>query len=294
MLDVTLREIEYVVEVATQRNYTRAAERLHMAQPALSQAILRVERRLGVQLFERSSRRVEPTAAGQCLADEGIQVLAAARRAVEKTLLAQVSDLSLTVHVSEPSLSVPRKVVNLLRSRGATVHPRTLPQSDVIEHLRDGRLTLAVGTPLRAKGISSLRIHNERVGVLMSEKHPLAARGSAPIADVAAYPILSIDEAMSSWNRYVEGLFARADVPLTWSRTVVFGAMASRDVLVDDRTVLITLASIGCDVVDGFTWRPLQPEAHAPWYVSWSKQAESTAAVQHALEALQDLLAPAN
>ena len=72
---MSLRELEYVVAVHRERNFTRAAQQLHMAQPALSQAILRLERRLGVRLFDRTSRRVEPTPAGHNLAVDALDII---------------------------------------------------------------------------------------------------------------------------------------------------------------------------------------------------------------------------
>ncbi len=290
MLDLSLREIEYVVEVAAQQNFTRAAERLHMAQPALSQAILRIERRLGVPLFERSSRRVEPTAAGLSLVRDGREIVASVRRAVENAQQAYRSEMVLTVHVSEPSLSVPRKVVAELRRRGATVHQRTLPKDDVIQQLRDGRLTLAVGTPARAEGITSQHVSAEQVGALMSVDHPLASRPSVAIPDLASYPTLSIDPSMSTWNTYVERLFTRCGMLPTWSRTVVFGATASGDVLTDGRTTLITMQSIADDIHDRLSWVPFDPPVIAPWYINWATNAQSTPTVRFALDALKELL----
>lgn len=292
MLDLSLREIEYVVEVATQRNFTRAAARLHMAQPALSQAILRIERRLGVPLFVRSSRHVELTAAGESLAREGPGILAAVRRATDNARQAYHSELTVTVHVSEPSLSVPREVVARLRAAGATVHQRTLPSTDVVEQLLDGRLTLAVGTPANDDGIVRRQVSVEDVGALMSVDHPLAQRDSVTFAELASYPMLSIDPSMNMWNDYVHHLFARAGQRVTWSKSVVFGAMASRDVLVDRRTVLITMKSIGADVQGDVVWVPFNPAISAPWYVNWSRDAQGTPAVRLVTDALAPMLTP--
>ncbi|WP_055546611.1 LysR family transcriptional regulator [Streptomyces sp. NBRC 110028] len=79
------RELEYFLTIAEELHFGRAAARLVIAQPALSKAIRRLERRLGVRLLERSSRRVSLTPAGEVLFREGRQaldmVLAAARRA---------------------------------------------------------------------------------------------------------------------------------------------------------------------------------------------------------------------
>ncbi len=73
-----LRELRTFVAVAEERNFTRAAERLHLAQQAVSKSVGRLERELGVELLERTTREVRLTAAGAALLDSGREALAAA------------------------------------------------------------------------------------------------------------------------------------------------------------------------------------------------------------------------
>src|SRR3954464_6863502 len=76
-----LRHLRYFVAVAEELHFRRAAERLYVAQPAVSEQVRKLEAELGVQLFERTNRRVELTDAGAALLDEGRRVLAQADRA---------------------------------------------------------------------------------------------------------------------------------------------------------------------------------------------------------------------
>src|SRR3954452_18270142 len=71
-----LRQLRYVEAVARHRHFTRAAEELHVAQSALSHQIRRLEAELGTELFERTSRRVTPTAAGEAVALRARRVIA--------------------------------------------------------------------------------------------------------------------------------------------------------------------------------------------------------------------------
>jgi DNA-binding transcriptional LysR family regulator len=80
-----LRQMRYFVEVVRERNFTRAAGNLHVAQQALSQQVKALERGLGVTLLERTTRSVEPTEAGIVFAREAERLLAAAQRAVDRT-----------------------------------------------------------------------------------------------------------------------------------------------------------------------------------------------------------------
>ena len=79
---VELKQIKHFVAVAEELNFRRAAERLHITQPPLSQSIKSLEETVGVKLFERNTRGVQLTKAGEAFLGESLEILSAAQRSI--------------------------------------------------------------------------------------------------------------------------------------------------------------------------------------------------------------------
>jgi DNA-binding transcriptional LysR family regulator len=184
MDDVEVRELRYFRAVAEELNFSRAAERLGMAQPPLSRAIRLLERRLGVRLFERTSRHVALTPAGDVLFTESAKALDAVTAAVRRTRRAAQQAPALVV-TAKPGVGT-----ELLR-RIADRYPepveiRVSGFGEQAEMVRDGRADVAL-----------LGCHGDHddldVEVLLTEPrvaalpagHELAARSALTCADFA-------------------------------------------------------------------------------------------------------------
>jgi DNA-binding transcriptional LysR family regulator len=184
------RELAYFLAVADELNFGRAAERLGIAQPPLSRAIQRLERRLSVQLLDRTSRQVSLTEAGEVLQREGRAALTALNAAELRTRRAGQTDPRLVVAMK------PGGDAGLLEE----VLPRYADHPDSVEVevlvcgigeqeglLRNGYADLAM---LRAPhddpaGLATEELLTEREVVILRRDHRLAARASVRMADLA-------------------------------------------------------------------------------------------------------------
>ena len=181
-----LRLVEYFVAVAEELHFGRAAQRLHIAQPSLSQQIRRLERQLGVTLLERNSRSVHLTDAGEVLLREGRTTLSQARHAVQTTRAAGAPSLTVGFYGSAGSDLLPPA----LRAFGehqppVSVSVRELPLGS-IDPILDGDVNIAF-TRLKP-GQTDLEIEivaSEPRVVALAIAHPLAARESLTFAELA-------------------------------------------------------------------------------------------------------------
>jgi len=134
-----LRHLHYFIAVAEELNFSRAAERLHMAQPPLSQQIRQLEDELGFQLFHRTKRRVELTAAGQAFLLEAQQVLRSLEQAVETGRQAsrgEVGQLAIGF-VSSTAYNILPPVLKAFRRQvlGVTLELRELTTREQLQEL---------------------------------------------------------------------------------------------------------------------------------------------------------------
>jgi DNA-binding transcriptional LysR family regulator len=197
-MNIELRHLRYFVAVAEDLHFGKAANRLGISQPPLSQQILALEREIGARLFERSNRRVELTSAGRNFLKEASDVLervdAAAIRA-ERIHRGQVGEVKVGFFGSAPFVEGFQKLIFDFRA----VHPdvdlilEEMPTYQQVDAILDGRLDLGFVRPLQPKpeSIQSVEISRERLMVVMREDHPLAARqGDLSVADLASEPMV--------------------------------------------------------------------------------------------------------
>ena len=143
---VDLRRLRYFVAVAEECHFGRAAARLHMSTPPLSQRIRELESELGLQLFERTSRRVELTPVGERLLGEARLVLGAAEGfdRLASELASVPSDIGLGFcHGSEGgAMTALRRMID--QQPEVAVRPAAMTSLNIFEALRNGRISVGI------------------------------------------------------------------------------------------------------------------------------------------------------
>jgi DNA-binding transcriptional LysR family regulator len=195
---VDVRQLRYFVVLGDELHFGRAAAKLHIAQPALSQQIKAVEAELGLQLLERTSRGVALTDAGARLLTEAQSVVARFDEAVETMQRVKEGTVgSLRVGVSPGPLGalLPPVLVELRSQRPEVdVETRFIPTDDQLTALLDSRLEVAllpdVGQLSVAPPLAAMVVGGEPLGIAVAEAHPLAQKDCLDAADLAPLPLV--------------------------------------------------------------------------------------------------------
>jgi DNA-binding transcriptional LysR family regulator len=188
------RELRYFVAVAEELHFGRAAQRLGIAQPPLSRAIGGLERRLGVVLFERTSRAVTLTEAGSVLLREGRAALEAVEAAERRTRRASEGGPGLVLATKAGASS--ELLAKLLDAYA--VEPGSVPVEVLLcgpgeqeRLLRDGRADVALlHRPFDSTtGFDAEELHTEGQVALFPAGHPQAMRSSLTMAELTDLPL---------------------------------------------------------------------------------------------------------
>lgn len=194
-----LRHLRYFIAVAEEGNVTRAAERLGIGQPPLSQQIMALERELDVQLFHRTGHGVVPTEAGKTLLVDAKRLMNDAQDAVlnaQRAGRGESGHLNLGLTASASFHPVVRSMIRTYRSTypgvGLTLTEDTTAQ--LLELLNDGRLDLALlrpGTHSFA-GVALHQIASEQFKAVLPIAHRLAKRRRIPLSALAGESFILI------------------------------------------------------------------------------------------------------
>lgn len=196
-----LQALHALVEVADSGSFSRAAERLHRSQPAVSKRIAALERQLGSALFDRVGRLVQPTAAGIALlpyARRVLQELEDGRRALSRLPDRVAGKLSIGTSHHIGLHRLPRVLKRYTQKFPDVNLDLHFMDSEVAcEAVLAGRLELGIVTlPTQSIGnLDSRKIWDDPLAVVAAPMHPLAKQGRVRLADLAAHPAVLPDAA---------------------------------------------------------------------------------------------------
>jgi DNA-binding transcriptional LysR family regulator len=194
---VELRHLRYFVAVAEERHFGRAAARLHIAQPPLSQQIRRLEAELGEPLLYRTTRSVELSPAGEVLLDRGREILAEVDAAIEDARRAargEYGRLAIGFTGSCTYTMLPALAAALRRElpgvvlelRGELLTPAQ------VGRLLDGTLDLGLlRPPVRERDLCTEVLRSETLLAVLPETHPLAEADAVPLEQLQHEPFVT-------------------------------------------------------------------------------------------------------
>lgn len=238
-----LRRLRYFVAVAEERHFGRAAARLHMAQPPLSQQIRTLEDELGVRLLNRTTRRVELTGAGAAYLDRAREILTAvddAAHEARRVAAGSVGRLAVGCVGSATYSLLPALARGLSTElpgvdfafRGEMLVP------DQVRALRSGDIDIALLRPPVADTALAVRIlRRERLVAAVPADHPLAARRRISVATLRDEPFI-----VHSGRRDA----VMFETVLTLCRAAGFDPAVRHEV--DETSTLVTLVAGGLGV----------------------------------------------
>lgn len=191
-----LRHLRYFTAVAEELNFRRAADRLHVAQPALSKQICDLEEELGAQLFHRTKRKVELTEPGRVFLTEARHTLAHAEqaaRAVQRASRGEIGRLVVGFVMSATCTVLPA-VVQVYRARYPDVElviKETTGTSQGTLDLHEKRIHAAfLRHPVREEAFGVQPVLYEPIIVALPEGHPLAREPQVPARRLTSEPFI--------------------------------------------------------------------------------------------------------
>lgn len=192
-----LRQLRYFVAVAEELHFRRAAERLHIAQPAVSKQVLNLEKELGVQLLYRDKQRVRLTDAGRAFLEEAKKALEHAERAIDVANSAAKGKIGyLTVgFVSPATLSVLPRTVKVFQEHypGVELELCRMTTAEQIEALHDGRIQAGLAREpafYEDDALDSKTVLREPLVLALPEAHPFSAEQQVSLSKLANEPFM--------------------------------------------------------------------------------------------------------
>lgn len=213
-MSIDLKQLRYFLAVAEEKSFSRAAERLHISQPPLSQQIMKLESELGVRLFARTTRSFELTVAGKALMGEASDLLGKMRMTIDTIRQIDRGEVGrlrvgivgsamwgpIPTLLEEFQTKYPR-VTWTLHEMGPTLQYDALRAKQIdVGFWREPKLD---EDDLKGDNLRQELCFRENVCVAINEHHPLAKQDAIELIDIASEPMLTLALDKSAFPRYL-------------------------------------------------------------------------------------------
>lgn len=205
----TIAQLRTFVTVAEQKHFVSAANKLGISQPSLSQALAALESGLGIQLIERSTRRVIVTPIGEQLLPFAKATLEAADAFVAHSRGAGgelAGPLNIGIIPTVAPYILPT-LLTLIADEFPELEPRIVENQteSLLQRLRDGHIDVAVlATPTGATGVTEIPLYDEAFAIVTNPDHPLAGRGDLTLDALRDLELLLLDDGHCLRDQIVE------------------------------------------------------------------------------------------
>jgi DNA-binding transcriptional LysR family regulator len=279
--NVEVRHLRAFVAVAEELNFSRAARKLHLVQQSLSAQVRQLEHELGVQLFRRTTRRVELSEAGAALLEHARTILQLVTTAAEETRRVAAGESGRLVISYTPTLvneTLPRLVAAVHeRAPGLSLSMCEMWQTESFEAVRAARVDAGMARPaIVDDDLESVRLREEPIGVVLGERHPLAAEPVLTMHQLA-------DSTLAIWPRQFSPDFFDQVVDsfrdhgfcgpiqeFEYLTSALFHRdPAARAEIAAGRAFSVAFATQFDPVPDGFVWRAVEPATLIPVQLYW-------------------------
>lgn len=290
-----LRHLRYFIAVAEELHFGRAATRLHIAQPPLSQQIRRLENELQALLLRRTSRRVELTSAGRMFLQEAKMIVAHAERAARVARRASQGEIGQLIVGCVPwadFTNAPRMIRAFgKRHPDVEVDLHSLSSPEQISALEEGRIDIGIlRPPVDRPGLMTESLLSERLVLVFPQGHRFTPYERVPWRQIVgeAYVLLSRQRA-PGFDGIVARACAAAGVTLNVRYEVDY-PQAVLALVAAGLGVSLAPATVGTLKSSGIAYRGLHPAGPPLQTVVASRRERGSPLVQHFVRVARDVL----
>ncbi len=249
---ITLRELHYFMAVATQGNFSRASDVLHISQPSLSMGIRSLENKLDVRLFDRTHKAITLTDKGKTFFLHAERLLEAEQN-LQRAMADESGPLKGTVHLALPPILGAIYFRPIIR-QFCSLYPEVVltieeyPSDRIVTQLLGHHTNIAaLIEPIHNKQLHTIAFAEEELCLLMADTHPLAGRAICSFTDILEEKFVLMNEDFKI-NQFISEAFASHGVtPQVTGRT-------------SDTSLLLTMvqAGVGITILPAAFHNPIQ------------------------------------